>query len=379
MRLPLTSRHLRTALVMVITVPVLFGATPASSYRVWPLESIHEAMTLLAQQCLVSFSGGNRIDCRDQFVRLPELSARRSLMSYDDLQISVRWADDPARQTISRDLFRFLHNMTGNCERRAGPDSSGRIPRLDEVGILCSSHVGRLQFLHAQAVYGEDDPRTLTRILDWADLTYRVAIGEVQPTQRICDYFRMPGNLSSLSDSFELDARHCDPANMRAWTFATLFGSRCANPSAVDTCPQIPTAAGTNGLTVRTARGALLHLVQDSYSQSHVARGPTSPRPHTYVARVDCSLPSQFYSYYRQRGHKPADKVPEFAPNCRDRTGQADDPIAASAMVLFHIQRRTSPEVFNCYLQERVFGRRPRLGGEAEPAPCKAVETPEAA
>lgn len=359
------NRSIRASLFALL---VFATSMPASGYDVWPKKSTHEAMTLLAQQCLADAGEREPVDCRPQFARLAGLTANRPLMGYDDLQISVRWADDPARQVPSGGIFRFGYNMLGRCERLTRPGRSGAIPRLDQAGLLCSSHYGRLQFLHAQAVYGENDDLTRARIIDWAVLTYRIAIGDVSPTERICAHFR--NEPSGIASSFELDARQCDHGNDGAWTFTTLLASGCTNPASSRICPQIPTAAATNALAVRTARGALLHVIQDSYSQSHAARGPVHENPNRYDNRVDCSLPSHFHSFYRQRGHKLGDRVPELAGNCRMDDWQADDVITASAMALHHIERRVRPAVFSCYLQRRVFGRRPRLPGEAEPAAC---------
>lgn len=356
MPMPKMSRRRHAQLILLSIASMLVPAAPAEGYKVWPLKSVHEAMSLLAQQCLEDAEGTEPRDCRNYYTHLATLSRHRPSGTYDDLQIAVRWPDDPARQVTSPGILNFGANMGIGCEGRIRRrwEQNREVPRLDEVGILCSSHFGRLQFLHAQAVVGEQDGQTRERILDWADLTFRIATGRVRPTERICSY--MESNRSAIADSFALDPSRCE-----SWTFATFFGWRCANPASMGRCPPLMPHAGANALAVRTARGALLHLIQDSYSQSHVARGAGPARPNRYDHRVDCSLPTRFYSFYGQKGHGAADQVPRVDENwnCRRDDREADDAITASAMALYHMERRSDPAVFSCYLQRRVFGLRP--------------------
>ena len=105
---------------------------------------------------------------------------------------------------------------------------------------------------------------------------------------------------------------------------------------------------------MRTARGALLHVIQDSFSQSHAMRGPaTTP----FTPRIVCMVPTGFYNYLGQEGHADADHIPALDESCLGN-GSIDDPITASAMALHHMDRRTGAREFNCYLQARVFGTR---------------------
>jgi len=123
----------------------------------------------------------------------------------------------------------------------------------------------------------------------------------------------------------------------------------------MSSCRAFASEDRVDGLARITAEGALLHLIQDSYSQSHTVRG-TPHVDHTYEARADCYLPTHFYTYWGQLKHGVADRVPELGATCGNG-GEADDVITASAMAIYYVsQRPSTPEVFEAYLQDRVFG-----------------------
>jgi hypothetical protein len=355
--------RIRTSLVpLALALLALPASAPA--YKIWPIKSIHEAMTLLAESCALEARGAAPLDCKRLLDDIDDQSSiLRPAITYDDLQIAVRWADDPGRQVRTAGIFNFGSNMYLSCARSVRVDS-----RIDVAGILCSSHFGRLQFLHAQAIDAAEEgavETTREKVIEWAELTYRIAIGDVHPSEGICSYFR--AHPSAIAPSFELaDPARCDGPD--AWSFSTLFGWRCPGLS-MGRCLQVASGPGRDMLAVRTARGALLHAIQDSYSQSHAVRGPASS---PYDTRIDCSLPTRFYTFLGQRDHGRADNLPSIADNCR-AGGEAHDVVTASAMTLYHINRRTDPDVFSyCYLQRRVFGVVVRRPGEAAPPSCPA-------
>lgn len=337
--------------------------SPAQAYKVWPVKSIHEGMTLLAQRCLYESGTTAPKDCRAYLAQLPRWSRRsRPRLTYDDLQVAVRWPDDPGRQVRSLGIFNFGGNMTWGCKKRMKSR-----PTLYEAGILCTSHYGRLQFMHAQASErDESTEETRAKILEWADITYRIAIGDIKPSTKICQDF---GNTVLLgAGAFARDGASCD-TDEDAWTFSKFFGWRCTIPVTMRWCTDLMEGAGKDLLAVRTARGALLHMIQDSYSQSHALRGPGPQQGEKYKRLIDCSLPAGFYNFLGQKGHGEADWVPDIAPNCRSG-GSADDPVTASAMTLHFIQSQADPRRFNCYLRRNVFGEGVARPGRNHPADC---------
>jgi hypothetical protein len=337
----------RLSRLTVLVPAVIFCASnPAGAYKIRSKPGIHEAMTLLAERCVREAEPLPPSNC-GRFASLIESLSRRQ-PSYDVRQIAVRWPDDPGRQIGSRGLLNFLTNVLFNCPRitAANPDT------LDTLGIVCSSHYGRLQFMHAMASTSEEERRgpeaTRVKIFAWADFTYRLAVGagEPRPSDGLCGYFQT--HASEISASFE-----CSHDFAREWTIAALFNWRCTRRFSMATCHPYRPPAERDAQARVSAEGALLHLIQDSYSQSHVARGTLGPHGR-YLARVDCHFPSHFYTYQGQRGHGAADQVPEFDPSCRGEGG-ADDAITASAMVIYHLQRKSSPQEFLDYLRRRVF------------------------
>lgn len=334
--------------VLALTFAALAAllAGHAAAYDIRPVAGIHEAFVLLAEQCRRETGAGQPRDCLSYSSQIGRWTDRRADSTYTADQRAVRWPDDPLRQTSSATGFlRFARSMSSSCPRLVREASA-----IDRVSLTCASHFGTLQFFHAMASANSESPaQTRARILDWADLTYRIATGAVPLSTNICDWFRL--NPSDISASFTLeDQAFCTPGDEREWTFATLFGQRCESARNTEDCERLGEAAA-----MEAVRGAIFHVIQDSYSQSHAVRG----RPPTggYRPRVVCRLPTGFYNYLGQDGHGDADSLPEFDQTC-GAGAEADDVITATAMALYFLERRAPAAEFNCYLQARVFGAR---------------------
>lgn len=333
------------ALVFAIAALALTGR--AVAYDIRPVAGVHEAFTLLAERCRTEAAAAQPRDCLRYADQVSQWTGRRSDSTYDPLQRAVRWPDDPLRQLGSATGFlRYGRSMSSSCPRSVTETNA-----IDRMSLTCASHFGPLQFFHAMASANrESAEQTRARILDWADLTYRIAIGQVPLSANICNWFR--DNPSDISPSFTFDDPEiCAPGDQGEWTFAVFFGQQCDSATNTANCDRLG-----DERAMEAVRGALIHVIQDSYSQSHAARG----RPVAgggYRPRVVCRLPSSFYNYLGQAGHGDADSQPEFDQTCGEGA-EADDVITASAMALYFLDRRADPGEFNCYLQARVFGRR---------------------
>lgn len=135
--------------------------------------------------------------------------------------------------------------------------------------LLERSHFGDLQFLHAMGGDGERAELTRRNVLAWAQFAYLVSIGEIGPGAKVSD-----------GDAVGAPIANYFPEN--AWTVMDLF-TRGTAPRSESRVRDI-------------AFGSLLHLVQDSFSRSHVTResvrmGESGPVPGRIV---------QFHSYARQ-------------------------------------------------------------------------------
>lgn len=112
-------------------------------------------------------------------------------------------------------------------------------------------------------------------------------------------------------------------------------------------------------LSRSAARGALLHLIQDSYSQSHVARGK-EPSAGGFEPLVECTYPREYYDYSQQDSgeHNKADKAPRLGESCV-AGAQADDVVTATAVVIWMLKNDKGVGEFGGYFVNRVIGPSP--------------------
>lgn len=340
---------MRYGMMVALGALVAQGSSAAGAYEIRPKDGIHEAMTLLASECLAAAKGAEPRDCLVYGGRIPSLLSRRRPYSYSDLEEASRWPDDPTHQIRGASLLKFGFNARINCPRILRKN-----PEVGNAGLLCSSHHGTLQFMHAmQSSAGEDTAATRAKILDWARFAFSVATHRVDLNQSYCDYFRR--NQTSISSAFAPSSFPFCKANGQTpgWRVSTLFSLKCGNPVSSRNCVE-PNEFRDSNLARRNATGAVLHLIQDSFSQSHAARGDSGDPSFSSV--VECRLPTAFYNYKRQTSsaHGRADQVPTFARSCGPGA-EADDVITASAMALWHIRQRSDPALLISYLENRVF------------------------
>lgn len=339
---------------------------PASAYSIRPKDNIHEAMTVLAERCQRAAANVDRIDCRPLYPLLAGLRGVASGREYQSLNLSTHWPDDPTRMlTAGPSAARFVLEAGLLCQRRRGEaDRRGAAFSLARSGLLCASHAGRLQFFHAMAsapLSQESADQTRQRSLDWAVFAYSVATGRIAAGQDYCTAVRTSGG--TVADALApADFAYCaDRSTGRnrvipAWKVATFFSLQCRGLlRSIESleCPII-TAGGPGALARRNAAGAVLHVIQDSYSQSHAVRGPA---PGSGGARVVCALPTAFHYYNDQDSgdHSKADELPRLGTDCAPGAA-ADDAITASAIAIWHMRNNTDPRAFGCYLERRVLG-----------------------
>jgi hypothetical protein len=282
--------------------------------------------------------------------------------------MAVRWPDDPTRQDRRTSFPKIGYNLARGCSKLT---RDSRV--IEEIGLLCSSHFGKLQFFHAQAV---DEDRnaadTHARILAWADLAFRIARNEkLGDGTRLLDanYCRfIAGEPAALSEVMKCKT----PSIYDDWNVSTFFALSCSRPWPSGKCPYPTDPAEEDRVAILSAKGALLHLVQDSYSQSHTSRSVGAALPPNgpeggFVSKVVCAYPTAYFNYREQKSklHSKADRPPVRDSSCDDdpRTAapndpQTDDVVTASAMVLWHLENGTRDSLRD-YLVRRVFGPRP--------------------
>jgi hypothetical protein len=253
-------------------------------------------------------------------------------------------------------------------------DIAGGGLSVENFGLTCSSHFGRLQFMHAMA--GPDDQSvgdTYDRIIEWARFSYRVASGEQDLEANYCETFDDPTLSPVLRSAFQLQGRSFCKKRSRflfgsypAWTVRTLFTLTCSNPLQSKLCWEDFGRRGSEKARL-AATGALLHLVQDSFSQAHAERswGVGVNEKGPFTSKVVCRFPTDYFDYRVQtdgqseKVHGAADKPPERIDDSCRRDPQTDDVVTASAAVLWHLDEKKTSEEFVRYLQDHVFGPRP--------------------
>lgn len=181
----------------------------------------------------------------------------------------VFWNDDPCAQLFAEDDFSPLKPSFGAVWyvdfQKARKAESQRNAFQDLVcKLLGRSHFGDLQFFHGMADRNGVKPNeTAERMLAWASVTYRIAIGEIGVQTPLEADAKARTLLLSIGD----------------WTAMRLFRAK--------------TAAETRA----RALGSLLHMIQDSYAHGHVARAGAGPNAGTIT---------QFLSYVDQDEKKHA-------------------------------------------------------------------------
>lgn len=286
--------------------------TPAQAYRIKMLGAQHEIMAVRAEQCLMDL--GDRV--LEERCTWPQTVKQFDAIPYtaNHWGDPVRWPDDPRRQVYSVHGLKVLYRLEfGGCKRR--------LAETDDADLLCESHFRRFQFFHAMKVPSDDDAQTRAKILSWTGFSFDVATDRVEGSAPLCEAVKSyPG----LAGSF---ATSCLPnGTMREWKIADLFASTCRR-----TC-ELPQNA--DALTRASALGAIIHLVQDSFSQAHTARGGVfSAGP--YSARIVCLPVQRFYSYDEAQAkiHGSGDGTPMFDEECR--FSAIVDPITASARLMW--------------------------------------------
>jgi hypothetical protein len=163
------------------------------------------------------------------------------------------WNDDPTGQLFD-DATIFGSPTTTNyssgvafySEFKSGEKAAEKGQNFDanEISLLKRSHFGDLQFLHGMAVAGEEAAKTKGNILRWAEFTYKIGTGEIKEDTRLKDVpvAGIPALFPKLKE-LRVDELFCIRAELRKLADAK-----------------------------KRAVGSLLHMIQDTYSESHTQR-----------------------------------------------------------------------------------------------------------
>lgn len=352
-------------------------------------EKNHEKMTALSIYCLENENklsdnlkdkhkvcSKRSVDNEDLDKFITSKINSEDVSSYVPLLEHVRWPDDPTRMLFNkRSMAKFGALIKGvppasygSCHNRAEEGTFS----ITVDGLLCNSHYGRLQFFHAMAEKnGEPALTTRAKIEEWLKFTYLVATGGQREDENYCVFWKDNKDFPNLSmimyeNSFIENGWCEDRGKWRkfvpfihpfpAWNVGTTFNLICEGPIISKSCDFYSTNPDTTKLI---ALGAILHLIQDSYSNSHTNRGNSKPE-----AKVLCNPITAFNSYTDQdsKKHTISDKWPAFDSGC-NQIGTID-PITASTLAIWYVHNNRPVGEFETFIAH-VFGNPPSVESKA--------------
>jgi hypothetical protein len=266
--------------------------------------------------------------------------AKANVPLTDDVIAGVRWNDNPPPLRLGP--------LAGTCDTRCWTS----MLRLDSVAAellvkreqsipALRSHFGDMQFLHAMAVHaGEAPTETREKAMRWLEFTYRVARGEIGPRVNV---FEIRSAGTTMDDA------------TRAWV-SELFQS----PSKQLWRVQDVFLPGSGDLR-RVAFGSFLHLVQDSYSASHVSRDSKRLQPNGCPSYDGTDEIIAFHTYVGQDTEKHA--ICDDAPDWLDSPREGSPVDLLAELVRAYAEGRDWNFV-KAILEEKAF----RLAATAHPA-----------
>lgn len=242
---------------------------------------VHEAITL------------NALDCPAKPGAEAECLTREAVQRHQVLLYGVRWPDDPPfalnrsnppRTSSCNPAVTLRSTAQPKCWTTLFSDAAAtakvnlaKNPASPAFGpgdyLLYRSHFGDLQFFHAMAAHdGELAAATQRRMKTWAEFLWGIATATLPTDQFI---------------------RDLQPAELGEYFPGDITATNLLATGIVEVRKDLS----------QVAMGALLHMVQDSFSQAHSGRGaetgalcPGTPR-FAQPGRIE-----RFYSYAGQVG-----------------------------------------------------------------------------
>jgi hypothetical protein len=258
----------------------------------------------------------------------------------DDVIVGVRWNDNPPAVRLGP-LFGGCNSgdLKGGQQMECWV-SMLRVDRLALETVLrreksiapLRSHFGDMQFLHAMAPRaGESPQETREKILRWSEFAYRIARGEIGPRANVHGLRENARTLETETAAWIGDLFRGPEKQL--WTVQDIFLSKPGNLRLV-------------------AFGSLLHLVEDSYSASHVQRvaiGVQSNGCPSYDAEDEIA---EFHTYAEQDTEKHAlcDDAPDWL-----ETPRAGSPVEVLAELVRAHEEDKDWLFVKKILEEKVF------------------------
>jgi hypothetical protein len=242
---------------------------------------VHEAITLNALDCAAA-AGAESSCLTTEGVRVNQV-----------LLYGVRWPDDPPfalnrasppriadcdpkvtlRSTAQPKCWKGLFSDADKTAKQRMAKKPGEPAFGPGDYLLYRSHFGDLQFFHSMAAHdGERAANTLIRMKMWAEFLWGL------------------GSKSIPADRF---IRTLDVAQLDVYFPGDITATNLFATGIVEVRKELD----------KVAMGALLHMVQDSFSQAHTGRNPeTGAACEAFGRFPQPGTIAQFYSYAGQIG-----------------------------------------------------------------------------
>jgi len=328
----------------------------------WIKDPVHQDMAEFALNCFIKNPSKHRFICEgNDFVDGPKFYqgdvSQLDKLTVSDIREAVTWSDDPVRELRKRKphkvllwTFRLIGDECGNY--RGGLKD----------GLRCTTHYGNLQFMHSMESLKDESPiETQKAILDWVEYAYNVALNQKKEAgynndNDYCTYFKSdnPSKFQKAMAPQNTDASYqfpCNQSDNTPWQLGTFFALSCWWGSSI--CSEY--TYGNNYLVRKSALGAVLHAIQDSYAKGHTSRGNDKiDRINTF----ECAPIRQFQLYTEQdhEAHGEADTYPKPSVSCLNlNSDDIDGPVTASAEVIRLFFSNENSGVVRKYLAEHVF------------------------
>ncbi len=259
------TNHPRKELLTSLTIILLLFHPPSQSFSLNPKIEV-SANGELAAQSGVSWPYSTFNPIHEELTIKSLKKAKESTSSTitidtNELIYGVRWNDDPLNYVSTRPLVWYT-SLGHSCS----------ISKIDEIyDLMYRSHCGDMQFLHSMASKKNERPElTIDKILMWSEFSFKIATGRIKHSL----HFHSVKQYLSNSKSKDLfTSLIIDNGDRRTdWTPSLMFNFRCTRRflSGLQCPPNFAPAESTRD----RALGSLLHLIQDSFSDSHVLRHP---------------------------------------------------------------------------------------------------------
>ncbi|WP_295624827.1 hypothetical protein [uncultured Nitrosomonas sp.] len=216
----------------------------------------------------------------------------------------VRWNDDPLNLLPD-------HPMVWFDNFKNASENSDRI--TDRYDLFYRSHHYDLQFLHAMASSDEEKAGdTQKAVMMWSEFSYKVANGFIPIHTR----FSKMHQFLSAEATRTFNKYFINDRLRRNWTPAYLFSLKCIRQKVGENlftpldCSETDWRPAKENVQ-NIALGTLLHVIQDSFSDSHVSRNPEYNGEYSLIHGR--SAINTFNAYTKQSFnlHRGADGYPK--------------------------------------------------------------------